>query len=294
MSYFTNWNPSRNYMMLKTAARIKSDAEDPERDLIRRYRAGDPWALSKLIMDYRGLLNKAIQDSGISSVCGYDQAYQLAQNEFINIIKDKLDLSNTAAQPKTFIYNSVKGFLSNEKNRQRSGAVRMGENLRRIENFINISENHLSRQLGRTPTDKEIVQYGKKYLGVTDKTFKEDTVNRIRGYKIEEWSGSARYGDNESNGGAEAIDFNEAMTKKKSPLQIMNEQAKEKQISTEIDLFTNKLNERRYLKQSYRIGPYKDLKQSKSALLINNALSNYQAKKLMTEFKAHLIKKGLI
>jgi len=286
-----------SYILEKIAAARKfGDAESEERELIRRVQQNDdPIAMAQLLMRYRGLINSVIAKTRLYDVVGEQTAGQMAQNAFINIVKNKADVKNLTSQPKTYIHSSLEGTLRNLKKDYSGGAARMSQALEGYKKVIDIAKNQLSRQTGKDPSTKEIYSYAKNVMGITAKDFTPDVINRIEDYKINEWQGSRQYGKSSANGNAEALSFEDVFgVSSKKPADLLKANNENQIVLEEINAFTQKTNERRYLKQVYKVGPYVGTTMSRNAIAINNGITNYNGQKLLTEFRKYLEKKGHI
>lgn len=279
--------------------RKQDEKEKEERELFQRFKTfGDPIALQRLLLLYKATMEISAKESGLTSAVGPETAYQMAQNEFIHIVKNKLNLGNTLSKPNSYIRTTLTQALSNQAKDNRPGAVRTSQSLEGFKTFINIAENQLKRQNGyEQPSDKEIYSYVKNVMKKGGKGFTKDVVKRIREeYAFKELSGSMQFGNNGANSNAESLTYGEVFSnlKRTTPQQLIDEADTEKTVDKEIDEFTTTLAERRYLRQIYGVGIYKNTKASRNIASINNGITNYKGLLLEKSFQDHLKKKGIL
>ena len=139
-----------DFFLEKLAAeRSQSEQEKKERELFRRFQSmGDPLALQQLLLLYKSTLELSAKESGLTSAVGADIAYQMAQNEFIHIAKNKLNLNNRSSKPNSYIRTALTQALANQAKDNRPGAIRTSQSLERYSDFIRIAENQIKRQNG--------------------------------------------------------------------------------------------------------------------------------------------------
>lgn len=279
--------------------RSQSEQEKKERELFRRFQSmGDPLALQQLLLLYKSTLELSAKESGLTSAVGADIAYQMAQNEFIHIAKNKLNLNNRSSKPNSYIRTALTQALANQAKDNRPGAIRTSQSLERYSDFIRIAENQIKRQNGGlNPSDEEVYSYVKNIMKKGGRGFTRDVVKRLREeYSFKELSGSMQFGNRDGKSTAENLTYGEVFANmgQKTPQQLIDEADTEKTVAKEIDAFTTSPAERRYLRQIYKMGIYKNINISRNNASLNNGITNYKGLQLEKAFQNHLKKKGII
>lgn len=280
--------------MEKLAAKIQfsqSDVEEEKRLIERVQKMNDPIALSQLIMKYEGTIKNAIVTSGINRQMDFELAKQIAQNEFVGLIK-KYNL-NSDNKPNTYITHTLPLALKHTMYDNISSEINMSQEIARYKGLVDSAVTYLRQQNDREPTDQEILHYIKTNMKSTGgKGLTLSAIKRTRDYKVDTWSGNRAL--NSSNG-AENITYEDVYAgNQTTPDDLMQRSDQERMIESEIDSFTLNINERRFLKQIYGIGIYKGKRSSKNKAAINNGITNFLGDKLLRRFREHLKAKGMM
>lgn len=255
----------------------------------------DFFAEEQLISLYRGQISNLVNKSRAKQVTGYDVAYQLAVGALKTAIRN-FDLSKYKNnKPITYFTNSINFELDKlYKKEVTQNTIHMSSDLNAYKNNIVNAKSVLTPMLGRTPTNKEILDFIQKDMGYAP-GLDLKKIERIQHYDTNELSGSSLIGKGNADG-AENLTFEDVTNGTENVDKILNAEAKEKQIIELIREFTENKNERKFLIAYFGIGEFKamNLKGALNKAAIQTGVSYHMSKKLLDNFRVFCNKKGAL
>lgn len=281
--------PDINLLLEKFAASRKKYDDEKERDLIKRVQNfDDPFAYKELQRIYKPIIQKAIQDSNITSVMDYDTALVTAYKCFKTIIKDRFNLNNLTAKPSTYILNSLTAMLKKERFNNRDLILRKSEDLSMKSEYINTAEQFLQKELKRTPEPEEIHKFITNNLKFK---ISLDEVKKIKNLEKRELSTDMPVGNVE---GAEYMTFGDLINAKNTtPEDLFNDFVKQQAIQEILSAMPKE--ERRLIMYFYGLGQFKDKKaKSLAHAALSSNMTYYRAKQVIEQFEQKLREKNLL
>lgn len=267
------------------------DAEQKrDLELIQKYQnENDVFALQNLVSLCGGLINKAVNESGITKYVSFDIAFQHAVNELKrSIAVYDIPKMYKKTKPSTFFMTNIKFELKKLKDSVTAqGVVRMADDLNRGKALMANASSILMPMLGRRPTNKELLDfiqnetsYG-KYLTM-------DKIEKIQKYTMKELSGSQFIGKGNSDG-AETLTY-EDVTDNYKTKEKMDKLNREEEVINSIRDYTKDKKMRRFIMAFLGIGQFKNDGTKGSigkAAMRTGIASYYDGKKALDGFKKY-------
>lgn len=256
----------------------------------------DFFAEEQLIALYRGQISNLVNKSRAKQITGYDVAFQLAVGALKTAIRN-FDLSKYKNnKPITYFTNSIKFELDKLYKKETSNnTIHMSSDLNAYKNNIVNAKSILTPMLGRTPTNKEILDFVQKDMQYAP-GLNLKKMERIQHYDTNELSGSALIGKGNADG-AENLTFEDVVSKKSNDVDsILKNESKEKQIIETIREYTSNKSERQFLMAYFGIGEFKNsgLKGAANRASIQTGISYHLGRKLLDNFREFCNKKGIL
>lgn len=255
----------------------------------------DFFAEERLLSMYRGQISNLVNKSRAKQAVGYDLAYQLAVGALKTAIRN-FDLSKYKNnKPITYFTNSINFELDKLYKKETSqNTIHISSDLNSYKNNIANAESILTPQLGRTPTNEEVLGFIQKDMGFAP-GLNLKKIERIKHYNTKELSGSAVLGK-ENASGAETLTFEDVMNTTEDVDKIITDEIMEDKIIDTIREFTENKNERRFLMAYLGIGEFKNLNVRGSAnkSCIQTGIPYHISRKLLDSFRKFCNNKGVI
>ena len=171
-------------------------SQDEEKELLKKYHAGDPLAYDKLRISLRPLVEKAINDVMPSGTSVSASNLRLRADTYLPKILQNYDI-NRGIKLNTYVINQLHGYLRNAVRENMTGPYvprNQHDDLNRYRQAIRDAE----MQYGSRPNEDQVRQF-----------YPTDTANefdKIKTYHVNSYLGDAVYGNEDDE---EAMTFKE-------------------------------------------------------------------------------------
>lgn len=269
---------------------------DEEKELIKRVQKfNDVSAMKELHRIYRGLINKAITDSGIGSFQDREISELEARMVIEKSIKDTFDL-NRQNIPSTYLYSQIVNVLRRKKDQLRNPVSAPSEEISRKMSIYYPVFDDLKRELNRAPTDQEVFaeierqreeakKIGKKRG--TDFTLKD--IQKIKSMTRTDTIGNLLIGGSDRMGSP--ITKSEQLSQNIAPsaeslYQRQREEAKINDIMAKMNLARG---ERRAVYSFFGIGEFKGKPApNHNQAALNGQITNYRLRQILNQIKSEI------
>ena len=273
----------------------KKDIQE-ERELIRKAKHGDMEAMKRLHVLYRGLINKAIKESGAEMY--QDRAIlELEARRIIeNLVRGPLN-PDLDSQPSTFIYSNIKNSFRTQKNNLRNDYVQMPEAIARKSAIYHPVLVDLRRELNREPTDEEVFneimrrrQSNPKFA----RDFEFKNIERIKGMSRTDVIGNKMVGGDSHEGSPITSAENLMQSRMMGAEELYQRQQEEAHLQNIMNVLNLTRNERRAVHSFFGTGEFKTKKAKNiNQAALNGGITNYQLKKILDQIRKEY-NKGMV
>lgn len=255
-----------------------------ERELIKKAKRGDIEAMKKIHIIYRGLVSKAIKDSGAELYMDRSMLELEARRIIEKLVQTRLD-SSAETQPSTFIYSSLANAFRTLKNNSRNEYARSPEEISRKSAIVNPVYNDLKRELGREPTDAEIykeIDNRRKMKSNYARDFKLSDVKKVRDMARTNIIGNKLIGGPDSEGAPITSAENLMQSRVPTAESLYQRQQEEANINSIILRLNLTRDERRAVYSFAGIGEFKDKKAPNiHQAALNGRITDYRLKQII-------------